>query len=146
MKVLLSRYHRSFLALLMTLCLTVSLVPRADAEPLSSREDLIQLYYTGTFTISAAIKVLSSGDAECWGHVDCYPGYTTDAVMRLQWLDGTVWRNYYSWYGDGNAVDFYGTYPIPEGRTYRVRVIADVFDEDGNWVEMVDAVSGSKEY
>lgn len=51
-----------------------------------------------------------------------------------------------SWYDEGTVANFDETWQVPKGRTYRVRVIGDVYDEDGNWVEIVDAVSGSVEY
>ena len=67
--------------------------------------------------------------------------------MRLQWKnENGVWINYKSWYAEGRAADFDETWQVPKGRTYRVRVIGDVYDEDGNWVEIVDAVSGSITY
>ena len=104
-------------------------------------------YYIGTFSTSAAISISDSGEAACWGYVDCYRGYVADAVMRLQWKnDNGVWIDYKCWYGEGRAVDFDETWNVPAGRTYRVRIVGDIFDEDGNWVEMVDAVSGSVKY
>lgn len=112
-------------------------------------QEEIQPYYIGTFSTSAAISILFSGVAECWGHVDCHPGYTAkNAVMRLQWLNSEgVWLDYYTWYGeDGRSVDFDATKSIPKGRTYRVRVVADIYDSNGNWVETVGAISGSEKY
>lgn len=104
-------------------------------------------YYIGTSTTSAAIEISPSGEAACWGHIDCYWGYTTDAAMRLQWKnENGVWINYKSWYTEGRAADFDETWEVPKGRTYRVKVVGDVYDEDGNWVEIVDAISGSVEY
>lgn len=104
-------------------------------------------YYIGTSTTSAAIEISPSGEAACWGHIDCYWGYTTDAAMRLQWLNSEgIWINYKSWYTEGRAADFDETWEVPKGRTYRVKVVGDVYDEDGNWVEIVDAISGSVEY
>ena len=140
-------YRRVLCALMLVLCLVGSMPVSADAASVFEGDYQIDPYYTGTLTISASISILASGEAKCWGHVDCLPGYTADAVMRLQWLDGDIWRNYESWYGeDGRAVDFYEVYPLIKGRTYRVRVIGDIFDSEGHWVEMVDAVSGSAKY
>lgn len=146
MKNLISGCRLWLVALMLFSSLAMSIMPMAQATPLSDGNVEIEPYYTGTISVSASLRILSSGDAECWGHVDCIPGYTADSVMRLQWLDGNVWRNYYSWYDEGDAADFYGVYPLIKGRTYRVRVIGDVFDSEGNWVEMVDAVSGSAKY
>lgn len=135
---------QGLLAMLLALCLMIPLVPKADAASLGGEEDEIELYYTGTISVSASINILSSGVAECWGHVGCYPGYTAEADMRLQWLDGTIWRNYKSWSGDGDFVGFDESCSVPEGRKYRVKVIADIYDENGNWVETVGATSGSE--
>ena len=135
--------------LILSLCLMTPLTPGAMAAPVEVKPEVgLEPYYIGTFSTSASISILSGGVAKCWGHVDCYPGYTAkDAVMRLQWLNSEgVWLDYYVWYGEGNAVDFSGRCDIPKGRTYRVRVVADVYDSNGNWVEMVDAVSGSEKY
>ena len=104
-------------------------------------------YYIGTFSTSAAISISDSGEAACWGHVDCYRGYVADAVMRLQWKNANgVWIDYKSWDSEGTHVDFDETWNVPTGRTYRVKVVGDIFDEDGNWVEIVDAISGSVKY
>lgn len=144
-----SLFRRGVVPLVLTLCLMAPLTPGVMAMPIEFQsEEEVQPCYIGTFSTSASIAILSGGIAECWGYVDCHPGYTAkNAVMRLQWLDSDgVWMNYYTWYGEGNSVDFYGTKAIPKGRTYRVRVVADVYDSNGNWVEMVDAVSGSEKY
>lgn len=139
--------RHKFLVLALALCLTVPVGGQAYA--LSSEEAVGELipYYTGTFSTSASIDISPSGEAACWGHIDCYWGYTTDAAMRLQWLNSEgIWINYKSWYDEGTVANFDETWQVPKGRTYRVRVIGDVYDEDGNWVEIVDAVSGSVEY
>ena len=104
-------------------------------------------YYIGTFSTSASISIDSSGEAACWGYVDCYRGYTADAAMRLQWLNSEgIWIDYKSWYGEGTCVDFDETWNVPAGRTYRAKVAAVIYDEDGNAVEIVDAISGSVKY
>lgn len=138
---------RRLFALAMALCLMLPLTPQAQAASFEQNES-ISPYYIGTCTISASIAPYTSNSVECWGHVDCYPGYTADAVMRLQWLDvDGVWMDYKNWYDDGNAVTFYATYSVPHGQRYRVRVVADIFkDSTGEKVEVVDAVSGSMEY
>ena len=67
--------------------------------------------------------------------------------MRLQWLNSEgIWIDYKSWYDEGTVANFDETWPVPKGRTYRVKVVGDVYDEDGNWVEIVDAISGSVKY
>lgn len=145
--------QRSFglrlLSLPLTMCLMMPLISGAIAAPIVEQpQEEIQPYYIGTFSTSASISILSGGVAKCWGHVDCHPGYTAkNAVMRLQWLNSEgVWLDYYVWYGEGNAVDFSGRCDIPEGRTYRVKVVADIYDSNGNKVEVVGAVSGSEKY
>ena len=139
--------RRKLLALTLALCLVVPAGVQAYAL---SPEEVVGKpvpYYTGTFSTSAAIEISPSGEAACWGHIDCYWGYTTDAAMRLQWLNSEgIWIDYKSWYDEGRVANFDETWNVPKGRTYRVRVIGDVFDEDGNWVEIVDAVSGSVKY
>lgn len=145
-----SLLRKRFLPLFLTMCLMVPLTSRSMAAPtVIQPEEEIQPYYIGTFSTSAAISIHSNGVAECWGHVDCHPGYTAkNTVMRLQWLDSDgVWMNYYTWYGeDGRSVDFDATKAVPKGRTYRVRVVADIYDSNGNWVETVGAISGSEKY
>ena len=139
--------HRMLLAMLLTLCLIAPLGLQAFAlSPEEVAEEPVP-YYIGTIATSAAISISSSGEAACWGYVDCYRGYTADAAMRLQWLNSEgVWINYHSWYGEGTCVDFDETWNVPKGRTYRVKVVGDIFDEGGNWVEIVDAISGSVKY
>lgn len=139
---------RSILSLILALCLLIPLSPKSYAvEVDTSAEEEVELYYTGTSLISASIAILSSGKAECWGVVDCYPGYTADAVMRLQWKNSNgAWIDWKSWDADGTVIDFYEVCSIPQGRTYRVRVVADVSDAKGNWVETVSAISGSEYY
>lgn len=141
-------HHRSFLSLIVALSLMIPLSTQAYAvTPTTPSEEEVELYYTGAFSVSATIDILDSGEAECWGSVDCYRGYTAEAVMRLQWKssDG-VWLDYTNWSANGVVIDFYETEPIPHGRTYRTKVVADIFDADGNWVEMVTAASGSRYY
>lgn len=138
---------RIFLATIIVLGLMMPIELQAFA--LSPEEEIGEPvpYYIGTLGTSASLSISASGEAACWGYLDCYRGYTADAAMRLQWLNSEgIWINYKSWYGEGTHVDFDETWNVPKGRTYRVRVIGDVFDEDGNWVEMVDAVSGSVKY
>lgn len=139
--------RRMVSALVLALCIAVPLGLQASAAPMGEEADEPAPYYIGTATTSAAIEISATGEAACWGHIDCYWGYTTDAAMRLQWKnENGVWIDYKSWYDDGRVANFDETWDVPKGRTYRVRVIGDVFDEDGNWVEMVDAVSGSVKY
>ena len=135
------------LALTLLLCFLVPLGLQASAVSPGEEAGQPVPYYIGTFSTSASLSISSSGEAACWGYLDCYRGYTADAAMRLQWLNSEgIWIDYHSWYGEGTCVDFDETWNVPKGRTYRVRVIGDVFDEDGNWVEIVDAVSGSVKY
>lgn len=131
----------------LALCLMIPITPQVQAVSLEDNTE-VSPYYIGTSTISASFAFLPTGGIECWGHVDCYRGYTADAVMRLQWLDvDGVWMDYKNWYDEGNAVTFYETYSIPHGRRYRVRVVASIIDDStGKTVEVVDAVSGSLEY
>ena len=136
-----------FPTMVLALCLVVPLGLQVSAVSPEQEADELIPYYIGTSTTSASIEISPSGEAACWGHIDCYWGYTTDAVMRLQWKnENGVWIDYKIWYDEGTVANFDETWQVPKGRTYRVRVIGDVFDEDGNWVEMVDAVSGSVKY
>lgn len=133
--------------MVLALCLLSSLGLQVSA--VSSEEEAGEPvpYYIGTSTTSASIEISPSGEAACWGHIDCYWGYTTDAAMRLQWLnENGVWINYKSWYDEGTVANFDETWNVPKGRTYRVKVVGDVYDEDGNWVEIVDVASGSVKY
>lgn len=148
---MMKRYDFSLRRILPTMVLALCLLAPLglQAFAISPEEEVGEPapYYIGTSTTSAAIEISPSGEAACWGHIDCYWGYTTDAAMRLQWKnENGVWIDYKSWYAEGRAADFDETWTVPKGRTYRVRVIGDVYDEDGNWVEIVDAVSGSVKY
>lgn len=131
----------------LSLCLVVPFGLQAFAVSPEEEVGEPAPYYIGTSTTSAAIEISPSGEAACWGHIDCYWGYTTDAAMRLQWLNSEgIWINYKSWYDEGRVANFDETWNVPKGRTYRVKVVGDVYDEDGNWVEIVDAISGSVKY
>lgn len=140
--------RRSVLSLVLALCLMIPLAPHSYAAEVDTPADEdVELRYTGTFSISACLTIDSSGGAECWGSVDCYRGYTADAVMRLQWKNSNgVWIDWNSWDAEGTVIDFYETDTVPLDRVYRVRIVADVFDENGNWVEMVDAISGTEPF
>lgn len=121
---------RRLFALALALCLMVPMAPQARVAQVEMEEVPITPCYIGTITTSAGVALLSSGKLECWGHVDCYPGYTADAVMRLQWLDvDGVWMNYKNWYTEGRHADFYETYSVSHGRRYRVRVVTDIFKD-----------------
>lgn len=139
---------RGILFLALTLCLLVPIAPRSYAAEVNTlAEEEVELYYTGTSLVSASIEILVSGKAECWGTVSCYPGYTADAVMRLQWKDSDgIWIDWKSWDAEGNFVAFDETYSISSGRTYRVRVVGVIYDSQDNIVEVVDAISGSEYY
>ena len=133
--------------MVLALCLVVLLGLQAFAISPEEKVGEPVPYYIGTSTTSAAIEISPSGEAACWGHIDCYWGYTTDAAMRLQWKnENGVWIDYKSWYDEGRVANFDETWNVPKGRTYRVKVVGDVYDEDGNWVEIVDAISGSVKY
>lgn len=139
--------RRTVPALVLALCLLVPLGLQASAASPEARPGEAVPYYTGTSTTSASISISADGEAACWGHIDCYWGYTTDAAMRLQWLNSEgIWIDYKSWYDEGTVANFDETWPVPKGRTYRVKVVGDVYDEDGNWVEIVDVASGSVKY
>lgn len=139
--------RRVLSALTLLLCLMLPLGLQASAVSPSEEAGQPVPYYIGTFSTSASLSISDSGEAACWGHVDCYRGYVADAVMRLQWKNANgVWIDYHSWNGEGIYVDFDETWNVPKGRTYRVKVVGDIFDEDGNWVEIVDAISGSVKY
>lgn len=134
-------------ALTLALCLLIPLGLSASAVSLNEEMGQPVPYYIGTFSTSASLSIDSSGEAACWGYVDCYRGYVADAVMRLQWKnENGVWIDYKSWYGEGRAVDFDETWNVPKGRTYRVKVVGVIADENGNNVEIVDAISGSVKY
>lgn len=137
-------WGRRLFALALSLCLLAPVAPQAQALSVGNEEEITP-YYIGTFTVSATISPYIGNTVECWGHVDCYPGYTADAVMRLQWLDvDGVWMNYMNWYAEGRHADFYELYSVPSGQRYRVRVVADIFDDStGEVVEVVGATSGS---
>lgn len=139
---------RRLFALGLALCLMVPIAPQTGAAQIETEELPITPYYIGTISTSASFAFLPAGGIECWGHVDCYPGYTADAVMRLQWLDvDGVWMDYKNWYDEGEVITFYETYSIPHGRRYRVKVVADIFDNStGEVVEVVGATSASLEY
>lgn len=139
--------HRMLLTMILTLCLLVPSGLQAFAlSPEEAAGEPVP-YYIGTIATSAAISISSSGEAACWGYVDCYRGYTADAVMRLQWLNPEgIWIDYKSWDGEGTHVDFDETWNVPTGRTYRAKVAAVIYDEDGDAVEIVDAISGSVKY
>lgn len=133
--------------MVLALCLVAPLGLQAFAVTPEEKVGEPVPYYIGTSTTSASIEISPSGEAACWGHIDCYWGYTTDAAMRLQWLNSEgIWIDYKSWYTEGRAADFDETWTVPKGRTYRVKVVGDVYDEDGNWVEIVDVASGSVKY
>ena len=139
--------RQMLLALTLLLCFLVPLGLQASAVSPGEEAGQPVPYYIGTFSTSASLSISSSGEAACWGYLDCYRGYTADAAMRLQWLNSEgIWIDYKSWYTEGRAADFDETWTVPKGRTYRVKVVGDVFDEDGNWVEIVGAVSGSVKY
>lgn len=139
--------RRVLSALTLALYLVVPLGLPASAVSLDEEVGQPIPYYIGTFSTSASLSIDSSGEAACWGHVDCYRGYVADAVMRLQWKnENGVWIDYKSWYGEGTHVDFDETWNVPTGRTYRVKVAAVIYDEDGNAVEIVDVASGSEKY
>ena len=140
-------FRRILPALALTLRLIIPLgLPASTAFPDTGVGQPVP-YYIGTFSTSASISIDSSGEAACWGYVDCYRGYTADAAMRLQWLNSEgIWIDYKSWYGEGTCVDFDETWNVPAGRTYRAKVAAVIYDEDGNAVEIVDAISGSVKY
>ena len=148
---MMKRYGFSLRRILPTMALSLCLVVPfgLQAFAVSPEEEVGEPapYYIGTSTTSAANKSSPSGEAPCWCHIDCYWGYTTDAAMRLQWLNSEgIWINYKSWYDEGRVANFDETWNVPKGRTYRVKVVGDVYDEDGNWVEIVDAISGSVKY
>ena len=131
----------------LSLCLVVPFGLQAFAVSPEEEVGEPAPYYIGTSTTSAAIEIPPSGAAAGWGHIAGSWGYTTDAAMRLQWLNSEgIWINYKSWYDEGRVANFDETWNVPKGRTYRVKVVGDVYDEDGNWVEIVDAISGSVKY
>lgn len=139
--------RRILTTMVLVLCLAVLLGLQAFAISPEEKVGEPVPYYIGTSTTSASIEISPSGEAACWGHIDCYWGYTTDAAMRLQWKnENGVWIDYKSWYAEGRAADFDETWNVPKGRTYRVKVVGDIYDEDGNWVEIVDVASGSVKY
>ena len=57
-----------------------------------------------------------------------------------------VWIDWNSWDGEGNYVDFYELDTVTLDRFYRVRVVADITDANGNWVETVSAISGTEPF
>ena len=138
---------RKLFPITLVICLTAPLISSAHAVTIDTPPNEAEVYYIGTNETSASISISSTGIADCWGHVDCYPGYTADAEMWLQWLDPYgVWLNYSTWYDEGNAANFSWSCVVPKGRTYRVRIIADIYDSNGNKVEVVGATSGSCKY
>lgn len=141
---------RRFFALALALCLVGPLVPKASAATADAGDTPIKPYYIGTVSISASIAPDPKATHErptvvCTGHVDCYPGYTAKAVMRLQWQDKDgVWMDYKNWYKNGDIITFGETYSVPTGYKYRVRVVADIYDNaTEKRVESVTAISGA---
>ncbi len=140
----------SVLCILLVFCLMTTSAFAADPEP--NDPEPINPEFTRVTAIYAGLSISPTGEASCSGFV--YPTYTTDTVtltVRLQYLDGSTWRNYssttvWSTTDSGFYISLSRSAQVTYGQTYRVRVSAECVAESGGAYETVYCNSPIKTY
>ena len=111
-------------------------LPPDDPEP-----------YIGVTSIGASLSINSMGKATCYGYVNLSSGYTATASLSLQQYNSGSWITIISWSATGGpTISIHGTHYVTAGYSYRAKITAVVYDQNGNYVETVSATSSTVYY
>ncbi len=104
----------------------------------TARENLIQPRWSYVSELSANISIDWLGVATCTGGADTYGSYTVKTVVYLHQYVDSEWDMLKSWSATGiSSTGVEGKFAVARGYTYRVTVVAYVYDSNGKILETV---------
>lgn len=127
---------RYAIVIALVVCLTI--VPiEVSAMVETPVTDQVEPRFVAINTIYSLLQIdESSGIATCVGEVRAKDMVPVEVVVQLQQLEDGMWNTLYTWSNTGTLfASKSGNYCVPRGYTYRTRVTAFVYDNDGNIVE-----------
>lgn len=139
------RHTLRFLACLLALCMCAAPLSALAALP---EDTSVSPFYTGVATVTRSIRISNSGCATCYGRIVIRSGYTADMELELQISsDDESWSTIKSWTTSGSGtMTLDKIYFVSSGYYYRTVCNADIYDGDGNFVEIIAEASGSQYY
>ena len=146
------RLVKSVFLLIFVLCITVELGSPALAldvnQEIRDEEPLIP-QYEHIMGITSSIQInQSSGRVTCnMTAVSRHTTDTLDVTLYLQKLSGNAWITVKWWESsDTQSFSMTSLYYITDAGTYRARVVTDVYDVSGNFVESIATKSATATY
>ena len=127
-------FNRMILMLVMVaaLCSMPCSAFAADVNGFVASVGIVSPRYATIRSLSAELKISSSGQASCKVEVSLYGSYRGEVTMYLQDRN-SGWQTVKSWSGTGSGCN--GSYYVPEGDSYRVKGVLSVYDNEGNLIE-----------
>ena len=123
--------------------LAVLLFVSASTTTLAVDSGSIQPNYVGVSSVSPVVSMKTNTIALCSDKVTCKPGYTANVVWSFQYQNNKAWVSVQSWRNSGGTILLNQTAAVVSGRTYRLQVVATVYNSSGKQVETVTGVSNS---
>ena len=108
---------------------------------LAAEDVPVQPAYVGISSVAPLIRLKSNNTVICSGSVTCKAGYTARVIWNLQYQNNRTWVSVKSWNNSGNHVLLNQAVAVISGRTYRLQVVATVYNSAGKQVETVTASS-----
>lgn len=132
---------KRLLALLLTFfVMGFSLIP----VDVAATENFVQPRWSYVSELSANISIDWLGVATCTGGADVYGSYTVETVVYLHQYVDSSWQMLKSWSATGiSSTGVEGKYAVARGYTYRVTVVAYVYDSNGKILEAVSTTDTS---
>lgn len=113
----------------------------------ASPNNEIMPYYVAVTGWSATLDKTSSTTAKCHSRFSTHGDYLIVATMYLKRKEGTLWKTAGTWSNSGTTVvTVNGSTGVATGYEYMVYSVADIYDENGNFVERATVSSNTVSY
>lgn len=140
-----NRKIKQLISFLIIVCMSIGYVGvSALATEISDVE--VSPYNIAVTNTYYDFNIDDSGNASCYGRVSVRTGYTVKLIMQLQ-KKGSMWVTVQSWNDTGTGfVVLDKEHVVDGGNKYRLMLIYNAYDANGNVVESLYDLSNVVEY
>ncbi|MCB5925251.1 hypothetical protein NE584_03925 [Clostridium sp. DFI.5.61] len=117
------RKIKAICSAILAVCVLISL-----SISISARYSHIALLY-------AELSINENGYASCGAECALNANSTAKAVLELQQKKGSTWETIKEWSASGRKISFDKAQFVASGYDYRLKISADIYDSNGNFVE-----------
>ena len=127
----------------LTLILLLCMISGTAFAAVIDNDDAIMPMYVGVHATMVSLDIPSSGWADCYGLIQITSGHTAELTLSLmrQSEGSATWSNVTSWTDSTYPYEIEEEYYVSSGYTYRLKLTANVYDDDGNRVSRPIAYS-----